>query len=133
LLALKRREFHQFQGGGREFLYLVPSAAVFELDDPGRAVVELLNLTTYSEDDLVGTLSARFPAPVIRETISDLVNARAIGYEHVRDEPGPKQLPMMPFPLNTIVLNVTNQCNLACTYCYEYGEEKIVDTENGQQ
>src|SRR5205814_3432771 len=32
-----------------------------------------------------------------------------------------------------IVLNVTNQCNLACTYCYEYGEDKIVDTEHGRQ
>ena len=32
-----------------------------------------------------------------------------------------------------MVLNVTNQCNLACTYCYEYGEDKIVDTENGKQ
>ena len=27
-----------------------------------------------------------------------------------------------------MVLNVTNKCNLACTYCYEYGEDKIVDT-----
>ena len=26
-----------------------------------------------------------------------------------------------------------NQCNLACTYCYEYGEDKIVDTENGKK
>jgi uncharacterized protein len=40
---------------------------------------------------------------------------------------------MMPFPLNTMVLNVTNQCNLACTYCYEYGEDKIVDTAHGTQ
>jgi uncharacterized protein len=36
-------------------------------------------------------------------------------------------------PLTTMVLNVTNQCNLACTYCYEYGEDKIVDTENGKK
>jgi sulfatase maturation enzyme AslB (radical SAM superfamily) len=36
-------------------------------------------------------------------------------------------------PLQTLVLNVTNQCNLSCTYCYEYGEDKIVDTENGKQ
>jgi uncharacterized protein len=32
-----------------------------------------------------------------------------------------------------MVLNVTNQCNLACTYCYEYGEDKIVDTTHGRQ
>jgi uncharacterized protein len=40
---------------------------------------------------------------------------------------------MVPFPLTTMVLNVTNQCNLACTYCYEYGEDKIVDTAHGKQ
>ena len=32
-----------------------------------------------------------------------------------------------------MVLNVTNKCNLACTYCYEYGEDKIVDTQYGKQ
>jgi uncharacterized protein len=31
------------------------------------------------------------------------------------------------------VLNVTNQCNLACTFCYEYGEDKIVDSEHGKK
>jgi uncharacterized protein len=35
--------------------------------------------------------------------------------------------------LQTMVLNVTNQCNLSCTYCYEYGADKIVDTENGKK
>ena len=38
-----------------------------------------------------------------------------------------------PFPLTTLVLNVTNQCNLSCTYCYEYGEDKLVDTQKGPQ
>ncbi len=42
-------------------------------------------------------------------------------------------MPPAGFPLTTLVLNVTNQCNLSCTYCYEYGEDKIVDTENGAQ
>jgi len=133
VIALTLREFHQFEAAGRRFLYLVPSAAVFELEEPGQAILDLLDDATVSEDDVVNGLSARFPVTVIRETIADLLNARAIGYEHVRDDPGPKQLPMVPFPLNTIVLNVTNQCNLACTYCYEYGEDKIVDTEHGQQ
>ena len=31
----------------------------------------------------------------------------------------------MPFPLATLVLNVTNKCNLSCTYCYEYGADKL--------
>jgi uncharacterized protein len=24
-------------------------------------------------------------------------------------------------------MNVTSKCNLACTYCYEYGEDRIVE------
>jgi uncharacterized protein len=51
----------------------------------------------------------------------------------VPEQPHPKILPLTPVPLTTMVLNVTNQCNLACTYCYEYGADKIVDTENGAQ
>jgi uncharacterized protein len=35
------------------------------------------------------------------------------------------KLPPMPFPLATLVLNVTNKCNLSCTYCYEYGADKL--------
>ena len=42
-------------------------------------------------------------------------------------------LPLTPIPLSTMVLNVTNQCNLSCAYCYEYGEDKIVETDNGRQ
>ena len=47
--------------------------------------------------------------------------------------PAPAIIPLIPFPLTTAVLNVTNQCNLSCTYCYEYSEDKIVDTTSGAQ
>lgn len=30
-------------------------------------------------------------------------------------------------PLSTLVLNVTSKCNLSCGYCYEYGEDRIVE------
>ena len=32
-----------------------------------------------------------------------------------------------------LTLVLTHQCDLACTYCYEYGEDKIVDTQYGKQ
>jgi len=35
--------------------------------------------------------------------------------------------PRKRIPLTTLVLNVTSKCNLSCTYCYEYGEDKIVE------
>jgi uncharacterized protein len=133
MIALTRREFHLFQAAGRDFLYLVPSAAVFALDEPTSAVLRVVCEKPLSDEAVVAALASRLDAEAVRAAIGELVDVRAIGYEQQPDEQPPRMLPMMPFPLNTMVLNVTNQCNLACTYCYEYGEDKIVDTEHGQQ
>src|ERR1700730_811424 len=39
MIALVRREFHLFTAAGKNFLYLVPSAAIFALDDATSAVL----------------------------------------------------------------------------------------------
>jgi len=133
MIALTRREFHLFQAAGRDFVYLVPSAAVFALDEVTSAVLRVVSESKRSEEDVVAALGDRFERESVRGAVAELLQVRAIGYEHQPDDQPPRVLPMMPFPLSTMVLNVTNQCNLACTYCYEYGEDKIVDTEHGKQ
>src|SRR5260370_40155626 len=130
---LALREFHSFQAGGKAFVYLVPRAAVFELDNASSAVIHRLRERSMTRSDLARQLSALFPANEVQETVSELMRARAIGEVGVPEEPLPKVMPPENFPLTTMVLNVTNQCNLSCTYCYEYGEDKIVDTENGKK
>src|SRR5207249_8164348 len=127
------REFHLFQAAGRDFLYLVPSAAVFALDETTSAALRAIVEHRCAEDAVVAALADRFGAEAVRAAVAELLQVRAIGYEHQPDDQAPRLLPMMPFPLSTMVLNVTNQCNLACTYCYEYGEDKIVNTEHGKQ
>jgi len=138
-MPLQLREFHPFQAAGRRFVYLVPSAAVFALDDTASAVVEALGKGPRTLGQLVDELSNRFERSQLEETVSELLGARAIG-ETTRPgreaggaESVSKNLPPIPFPLTTLVLNVTNKCNLSCTYCYEYGEDRIVDTRNGKQ
>jgi uncharacterized protein len=133
MITLVPREYHEFSAGGRECLYLVPSAAVFQLDEASASVLRTIAERRSSEADVVAALSDRFPEEAVTTAIEDLLGVRAIGYEHQPPPETPRMLPMAPFPLNTMVLNVTNQCNLACTYCYEYGEDKIVDTEHGRQ
>jgi uncharacterized protein len=127
------REFHQFRAWDKDFVYLVPSAAVFELDEAASAILARLGERNMPGADLVQELSARFPAADLVETVGELLRVRAIGKAGAPDLPSPKQMPPENFPLTTMVLNVTNQCNLSCTYCYEYGEDKIVDTENGKK
>ncbi|MGH9203702.1 MAG: radical SAM protein, partial [Vicinamibacterales bacterium] len=132
MTQLRRREFHEFEAAGQQFLYLVPSAAVFALDDCSRAVLDELASSPGDVRTVVDRLSARYDEREVTDAIVELQRVRAIG-ESATPKPMPKIVPLKPVPLQTLVVNVTNQCNLACTYCYEYGEDKIVDTENGRQ
>ena len=47
------REFHSFEASGREFLYLVPSAAVFELDAAASAVITRLRQSAMPPNQLM--------------------------------------------------------------------------------
>lgn len=130
---LAPREVHVFEAAGRRFVYLVPSAAIFALDGLSTSVLETLDARPMSREALVRELSDRFSADDLDDAISELLRVRAIGERHAPPETAPRVIPLVPFPLTTMVLNVTNQCNLSCTYCYEYGEDKIVDTANGKK
>lgn len=126
-------DFHSFEASGREFLYLAPSAAVFQLDDTASAILARLRKGQTEPQEVVEELSQRFPRSEVQESINELLRVRAIGVVDLPVPESARQMPPENFPLTTMVLNVTNQCNLSCSYCYEYGEDKIVDTENGRK
>ena len=127
MIALAPREFHLFQAAGRDFLYLGPSAAIFALDESTSAVLRLLIEQKRPEGAVIAALAERFDSATVGDAIADLLEARAIGYEHEPEARFPRVLPLMPvvdsasaprtgvIPLTTMVMNVTNQCNLACT------------------
>ena len=134
--VLAHGEFHPFTAAGRRFLYLVPSAAVFALDEPAAALIDGLDGRRVPREDLLADVGARFPDTDLGETLDELeqVHAvRTVAAPAPPTSPAPAIIPLTPFPLTTAVLNVTNQCNLSCTYCYEYSEDKIVDTTTGAQ
>ena len=112
---------------GVEFVYLANSASILALDEPTAAVVD-----AFVHEDGVDSdpwVQAQ-PKPAAAEsTLHDLIDLGAI---RPVDEPAAPRadLPPMPFPLATLVLNVTNKCNLSCTYCYEYGEDKLTSEES---
>ena len=120
------REYHAFEAEGNRFLYLVPSGAIFGLDPIGEEIIEQVGGQSRTREELLGTLQRRFTAREIHTALLELEQAEVIG----RGDSSPKlaTLPKGSFPLQRIVLNVTNQCNLACGYCYEYSADKITDT-----
>jgi len=127
--AYRHGEFHEFEGGGQSYLYLVPSAAIFALEDLSSAVIGLLRERDLTREEIIAELSARgFAGPDIEDTLEELHQAHAISSGDGFVEPR-LESPPQPFPLQTIVMNVTNQCNLSCSYCYEYGEDRIATPE----
>ena len=121
-------EFHAFSAGSRRFLYLVPSGAIFELDTAAAAIVDRVGQNELSCDELLPELIALGLSPAdAAEVIDDLHQAHVL----VSGAPAyePTQIPPADFPLQTLVLNLTNQCNLSCQYCYEFGEDKVATPE----
>jgi uncharacterized protein len=117
-------EFHAFESAERRFIYLVPAGAVFELDEISWRLIDRLGAGEMGQTDLVQELVAGGYSPEEAKTLFDeLRNAKVLVTGKAL--PAPIENPPADFPLSSLVLNITNQCNLSCTYCYEFGADKI--------
>lgn len=128
MTAYRAGEFHAFDAGGRQFLYTVPAGAIFELDGAAAGLVEDVRAGERTHDELLARAAARgFAAVEAIEALDDLLRSRVVVNGTPADAPMEKA--PLPFPLQTLVLNVTNQCNLSCKYCYEFGEDRVATPE----
>jgi len=125
---LRRGEYHAFSGADARYLYLVPSAAVVELDDVSHAVLETLASGDRTANELAESLATRWSGDEIRSSIDELLGVRAIHSVVAPPVSPPTVKAKRSIPLQTLVLNVTSKCNLSCGYCYEYGEDRIVES-----
>ncbi|MBL8803505.1 MAG: quinohemoprotein amine dehydrogenase maturation protein [Planctomycetes bacterium] len=115
-----------FEAGGQTFAYSAASGAVVALDETSQAVLQRC-ATADGVDHPRWLDSAPDETRLTqREAFEELV-----GMGLVRSEFEPAltadPLPESAFPLQTVVLNVTNKCNLSCSYCYEFGEDRLSD------
>lgn len=127
-IVYRTAEHHLFESSGAEFLYLVPSAAIFGLSGISKEIYHLLKVDPLSREGLVGALLERgHQLREIETSLQDMEELDIVTSGRPRNNM--PTLPARNFPLQRIVLNVTNQCNLACGYCYEYSEDKIAKTQ----
>jgi uncharacterized protein len=125
--AYRLGEHHCFSAAGADFLYLVPSGSIFALEGVGKQVIEVLSSGDEHEEVLIEKLvEGGLSRAEVETALQELTEIEAIrsGLPATEDV----SIPLQQFPLQRIVLNITNQCNLACTYCYEYSEDRITQT-----
>ena len=112
-------EFKRFKSGDREFAFLIPSSMVLELDSEVGAILDSLENGPVPIEKLGKT-------PQAVNALRELGRVGAIRRDDAPDVPiSQLATPETPPPLSTIVLNVTNSCNLSCRYCYEYGDDRL--------
>lgn len=130
-MILSRSEVHIFRGVDYNFAYLVPSGGIVALDNISTELLTLLEDSPQAHDALLGEMKEKgYLEHEVEESLEELQFIRAIQSElpsYQPSQPLPEQ-----FPLQSIVLNVTNQCNLSCSYCYEFGADKIA-TPDGKK
>jgi uncharacterized protein len=120
-----RAQVHRrFSGGGGRYAYLSNSAAIVRLDDFSERVLEAFDEPRQPDEWLQGEPEAE--REDLRQSLQELVGMGMLRPDGEQALPR-AELPAMPFPLATLVLNVTNKCNLSCTYCYEFGADAVAD------
>jgi uncharacterized protein len=121
-------DVHRFNGSNTQYAYLAASGGIISLDTLSALILARLERSTASRPSLISSLEAEgFRALDIAEGLDELCQLNAVhdGRLHsASSEPLPAE-----FPLQSMVLNVTNQCNLSCHYCYEFGEDKVATPE----
>jgi uncharacterized protein len=121
-------EFHRFSAQGSEFLYLVPAGAIFAVDETVGKLISSLGSGGLEHQELIQVLTASGSTiGEAEELLSEMYHAGVIvSSDSVREKTQP--LPDV-FPIQTLVMNLTNQCNLSCQYCYEFGADKVATPE----
>ena len=125
----RRGELHEFRSADQDFIYLVSAGAVFALDEGARYVLARLAEQDMTHPELAAALvDEGYSQDDAEGLIGELRQVQGIVLLAPGQEPARAPSPASPpadFPLQALVLNITNQCNLACTYCYEFGADKI--------
>ncbi|MBS0400067.1 MAG: quinohemoprotein amine dehydrogenase maturation protein, partial [Proteobacteria bacterium] len=119
-MKFNRANGHVVRFDGRAMLLHVPTTALFELDDLGRAVVDLSERAgEIDRDGLSRSLADRFASTDVENFLQRLEQLEILQSPGRVHAVNPQRVQVEEFPLSTLVLNVNTGCNLGCTYCYK--------------
>src|SRR5581483_10327731 len=132
------REIRTFQVNGKDYVFVVPVTAVFQVGSVAGEILRLLRPAEFapvaateaiqvpdnpsaSLSQILSSLGPRHARQQIVDALKELRGIGAVQLVGFRDEGLPEStqlMPPVPFPQKTLVLNVANECNLGCSYCF---------------
>ena len=155
--SVQLAELRQVEICGRQYVMVVATSGIFALDELGTKILRVLRtsadappLATVGEQisgsrpvpfpKLYAALEGQHSRQEIRDAFSELGRMGVIRLRGVREDavPTAPKLPPLPFPQKSLVLNVANDCNLGCSYCFasqgDYGAPRqMMDEPTAQR
>lgn len=119
-MPLTLQEHRKFKRGDRTYAFLVSTNALVELDPLALAVLEAVEGQGLREDQIAQALGGRFPSEEVREAIAELIRMAILLPEEKVKLWADSAFPPAPstVPITTLVLNVAQDCNMRCSYCF---------------
>lgn len=107
---------------GKEYLFLPAEKAIFETVPSTRRILERFSKKSeFTLEDLARSLPGA-SEKAKKEAAKDLLKCRVVVPVQTPGLNKAEMSPRCPVPLKTLVLHVTDACNLRCAYCYEKKE-----------
>jgi uncharacterized protein len=146
-------ECREFTSGGSSYVFVVDVTAIFALDGLSKEILRFLRPVTQSYvaategpqvrgvsrialQELLAAFADRYDRKQVLEALGELRDIRAVRLTGLPGETWkapPLHLPPLPFPQKSLVLNVANDCNLGCSYCFasqgDYGTPRRMMNE----
>ncbi len=130
-IQLNPENFHDVEVGGKRYAMAVKDTSIFELDEASSALLDhLKSERIVTSESLFRAMEAKYSREQIQEILEGLTELQIITQDPGKEIPLKKKVEIKSTPLTTIVLNVSNKCNMGCHYCYGEGFE---DLKTGKQ
>ncbi len=121
-MQLREQEHRKFTRRDRTYGFLVATNAIVELEPVALAVLDTIEGSPegLGEDQIIEALDGRFPLGEVREAIGELVRMAILLPQEKMDLWADSAFPTAPpdVPITSLVLNVAQDCNMRCSYCF---------------
>ena len=115
--ACRIADHRMIEVDGRCFLFLPAQNAIFEVEEGIRSLIDIYSRSRNRLNADVLQLKEYPPA----EPLRSLIGLRVVVPEE--NDPVPPWSPSAEIPMQTLVLHLTDSCNLDCVYCYHGAKE----------
>ena len=130
---IRLAEIRPFSFRGKHYVFVVPVTGIFEISELAAEIIRLfvtsepvyasaaIESRSLPAHEVVTALRTRHNIHSIVQGLSELQALGVLltdGSQPVQAVPFLPKLSDKPFPQRSLVLNVANDCNLGCTYCF---------------